>query len=151
MQFWASCINAPFTAAYWIINLPDQQVEVFQKPAWGQYVSKSIHFPAETLVIEPFGLAWHFPSVNCLVKHNGSTLVNPIKISYLNPILKHLKNHLCLENPCTYIHFLCSSTSKGGPTFLPKERKGCFLFPGSVADERKPGASTCSPFLRRPN
>lgn len=43
-------------AVYWIINLPDQQVEVFQKPIRGQYTSKSIHFPGETLLIEPFSL-----------------------------------------------------------------------------------------------
>lgn len=43
-------------AEYWIINLADQQVEVFQKPVKGQYTFQRIHFPGENLSIEPFGL-----------------------------------------------------------------------------------------------
>lgn len=44
---------------YWIVNLQDQQVEVYKKLVRGQYSSHQILFPEDHLSLEPF--AWTMP------------------------------------------------------------------------------------------
>lgn len=41
---------------YWIVNLPEQQLEVYAQPAKGQYKLRQIYLLDEKVVIEPFGI-----------------------------------------------------------------------------------------------
>ncbi len=41
--------------AYWIINLIDQQVEIYRKPVIQQYTNHQILFPGQELTLETFG------------------------------------------------------------------------------------------------
>lgn len=41
---------------YWIVNLPEQQLEVYAQPDKGQYKLRQIYLLDEKVVIEPFGV-----------------------------------------------------------------------------------------------
>lgn len=41
---------------YWIVNLPEQQLEVYAQPGKGQYKLRQICLLDEKVVIEPFGI-----------------------------------------------------------------------------------------------
>ncbi len=41
---------------YWIVNLPERQLEVYSRPANGQYKLRQICLPDEKVEIPPFGI-----------------------------------------------------------------------------------------------
>lgn len=45
--------NVPF---YWIVNLPEMQLEVYSQPAKDQYKLRRIYLPDEKVEIPPFGI-----------------------------------------------------------------------------------------------